>query len=95
MAGGEVFTLMDRWRQLSTRVQLALMLALVGAIMGVLYLGTAGEPEDSGITTEQYNRWRSECADYATETLDTRVFRVGGNEWIDKVNACLLAKAKD
>lgn len=73
--------------------------ALLLAVCLVLVAGIAASldppAEEPGITTEQYQRWRAECVAFATETLDTRVFRVGGNTWIDKVNDCLLAKATD
>ena len=39
---------MERWRQLSTRLQLAIMLVIVGSIMGALYLGMTAESAPPG-----------------------------------------------
>lgn len=79
---------------LSQRAKVLIVLGLV--VAGLLIFGALrGDQGGSGVSTQQYQQWRSECEQRATQTLDTSLYRVGGNQWVDEVNRCLTAKAND
>ncbi len=67
-------------------------LVLVALLLGLF---TDTEEEITPAEREEYERRRAECMVIATEQLDTRFYRVGGNEWVDLVNDCMVKKASD
>ena len=70
-------------------------LILAGVVVAAIVHGGSSSNDSGHITKAQYDQWRTECEARATETLDTSLYRVGGNQWIDEVNRCLTAKAND
>lgn len=63
----------------------------------VVLLAACGTDSESGVTTEQFKAWRAECSARATIEIQQSdgLYRVGGNHWVDAVNDCMLAKARD
>jgi hypothetical protein len=85
------FTDQPMWQRVLVVALVAL--TVIGLIVGRLITGDSGG--SGSISKAQYQQWRAECKARATATLDTSLYRVGGNQWVDEVNRCLTAKAND
>lgn len=92
----KTYSVADRFRTVPTWIQVGLLVvAVVVAFAIFAVLASPTKHEVSPNIKANYARWRVECEQRATDTLDTSLYRVGGQHWADGVNRCLLAKAGD